>query len=121
MAMAEHRSLMAGLPKGFDFNKGASQYVIFIKQIRANLPARTSVRDVPILNAIPQGQNPQYFDLDLTAGVGSDVRVVRVRLQMNNLYVVGYSRDRGATWYELAHDDEKSDTLQTVTTKVSKF
>ncbi|KAF5365827.1 hypothetical protein D9757_014434 [Collybiopsis confluens] len=102
-------------PKRHNFDESVTEdeYVAFIQQIRDNLPRSGTVqvgtRIVPILAPTPQEQLPQFFNLNLT----SNSRTVRVRVQADNMYIIGYSRDGGTSWYEVAHDDERPETPTT--------
>ncbi|EOY12703.1 Uncharacterized protein TCM_031227 [Theobroma cacao] len=86
---------MAGGHTSIAFNVDEDDYQIFIKSLRSILSYSTS-HDISVL--MPQTQPKSWLDIHLISG---DFTII-LRIDKRNLYVRGYSRDNGATFWEFS-------------------
>ncbi|EOY12706.1 Uncharacterized protein TCM_031232 [Theobroma cacao] len=84
---------MAGGHTTIAFNVDEDDYQTFIQSLRSILSYSTS-HDINVL--MPQTQPLSWLDIRLTSG---DSTII-LRIDKRNLYVRGYSRDDGATFWE---------------------
>ncbi|XP_021287443.1 uncharacterized protein LOC110418945 [Herrania umbratica] len=86
---------MAGGHTTIAFNVDEDDYQTFIQSLRSILSYSTS-HDLNVL--MPQTQPLSWLDIRLTSGDSTMI----LRIEKRNLYVRGYSRDNGTTFWEFS-------------------
>ncbi|CAH9069256.1 unnamed protein product [Cuscuta europaea] len=86
---------MVGKDISFYFDVYEDDYQEFISKLRETLKDSTS-HNIPVL--MPQTQPLSWLDLHITSGEDTII----LRMDRRNLYVRGYSRDEGQTFWEFS-------------------